>query len=141
MRFQTLYVDMRPVLTKWLGILAVALFLILLYFSLKPDIDRAFVHTTQTYINQNKAISEGKGMAFWRACALESGCLKKMVPQWTAPLPLKAFIIGGTFFGLLSAAFGMYWRPEIMANRDIRVNSTRIDQSRESSPTAPKGTV
>ncbi|WP_135230744.1 hypothetical protein [Deinococcus fonticola] len=139
MRFQTMYVDMRPVLAKWLGILTFILFLFLMYLSIKPDFDRAAAQAAAIYSEQNKAAAHGNGLEFLKNCLFGGKCINKINLNWTAPLPVKAFLIGGTFFGMLSAAFGMWWRPEVMANRDIRVNSAKIDQSRETSPTLPKG--
>ena len=52
---------------------------------------------------------------------------------------VKAFILGGLVFGVVAAAFGMLWRPEVVAMRDTRINAVKVEESRLKSPTAPRG--
>ena len=54
---------------------------------------------------------------------------------------VKSALISGVIFGLFSASFGLYWRPEVMANRDMRVNSVKVEESRQHSPRPPGGVL
>lgn len=139
MRFQSIYVDMRPLLTKWLGFLTALVFLFLVLASMRPDLQRAVEQFVKVYEQQHNAVGQGTGLEFWNACLSSSACWRGIIFSWSAPLLLKSLLIAGTVFGIFSAAYGMWWRPEVMANRDSRVNSARIEESRNTSPVPPSG--
>lgn len=141
MRFQSIYVDMRPVLAKWLGFIAALTFLFLIMMSVRPDFELAVNQFVKVYEQQHNAVGKSTGFEFWTACLKSSACWKGLIFSWKAPLIIKSFLISGAVFGIFSAAYGMYWRPEVMANRDIRVNSTKIEESRQTSPTPPRGVL
>lgn len=141
MRFQTIYVDMRPVLTKWLGFAAAILFLILILTSIRPDFEDAMNQFIAVYERQHRAAGNSSALEFWNACLGSASCWKGLIFSWRAPLLLKSFLLSGAIFGIFSAAYGMWWRPEVMANRDVRVNSTKVEESRISSPIPPGGSL
>lgn len=141
MRFQSIYLDMRPMLTKWLGILATLVFFSLIIMSFRPDFERALAHSLSVYRAQQEAVGNGNGFRFWTACLNSAACRSGLLLSWTAPLVVKSALISGVIFGLFSASFGLYWRPEVMANRDMRVNSVKVEESRQHSPRPPGGTL
>lgn len=137
MRFQTMYVDMRPVLLKWLGILSVLAFITLFVGSVRPDLVRA---TAKAQAAFQQSSQEGQfNLGYWDSCLRSSACIGGYFVTWSAPLAIKAFILGGLVFGLVAAAVGMLWRPEVIAMRDTRINALKIEESRHKSPTAPRG--
>lgn len=141
MRFQSIYLDMRPLLTKWLGVLATLVFLFLMVMSVRPDFERALAQYISVYSEQHEAAQQGTGFKFWTACLNSEACRSGLLLSWTAPLMVKSALISGVIFGLFSASFGLYWRPEVMANRDMRVNSVKVEESRQHSPRPPGGVL
>ncbi|PNY79348.1 hypothetical protein [Deinococcus koreensis] len=137
MRFQTLYVDMRPVLLKWLGIVVVLASMTLLVSSVRPDLMDVTAKAQAAF--QTSSAGGSLNFGYWDTCLRSSGCLRSYAVTWSAPVLIKAFILGGLGCGLLAAACGMVWRPEVIAMRDTRVNAVKIDDSRLKSPTAPRG--
>lgn len=139
MRFQSIYVDMRPMLVKWLGFAFALVFLFLLLASIRPDFQHTVEHYVQLY-NQQFEAGKKQGMVnFWIACFKSEPCWKGLLFSWKASLMTKSLLLAGLVFGIAGASYGMYWRPEVMAMRDVRVNSTRVEESRESSPVPPRG--
>lgn len=136
MRLQTLYVDMRPAIVKWLGILLIFVFLVLLVASLRPDFMHAVARAREAYDQSTQG--GGFSLGYWDSCLRSSACVKSFFVTWSSPLLVKALIAGGLIFGMLCAALGMLWRPEVVAMRDTRVNAARIEESRIKSPVAPK---
>ena len=136
MRLQTMYVDMRPMLTKWLGILTVLLFLMFFVASIRPDVLRAAAHAREMYEQTHK--SGQLNFGYWDGCLRSTACVKSFFISWGAPLIIRALIVGGMVFGAACAVFGLLWRPEVIAMRDTRVNATKIEASRNTSPTAPR---
>lgn len=137
MRFQTLYVDMRPVLLKWLGIVVVLICLTLFVASVRPDLMDA---TTRAQTAVQTSLPDGLlNLGDWDTCLRSSECLRRDAVTWRAPVLVKAVILGGLGCGLLAAAFGRVWRPEVIAMRDTRLNAVKIDDSRLKSPTPPRG--
>lgn len=141
MRFQSIYLDMRPMLTKWLGILATLVFFSLIIMSFRPDFERALAQSLSVYRAQHEAVGNGNGLRFWTACLNSAACRNGLLLSWTAPLVVKSALTSGLVFGIFSASFGLYWRPEVMANRDMRVNSVKVEESRQTSPVPPGGTL
>lgn len=137
MRFQTMYVDMRPVLLKWLGILVVLAFITLFVGSVRPDLMRATAKAQATY--QQSSHGGQFNFGYWDSCLRSSACVGSYFVTWSAPLAIKALILGGLVFGLVAAAVGMLWRPEVIAMRDTRINALKVEESRQKSPTAPRG--
>lgn len=141
MRFQSIYLDMRPMLVKWLGVVATVVFLVLIVMSVRPDIQTTLEQYVRVYNQQHEAVGQGAGLKFWNTCLNSVACRNGLLLSWTAPLLVKSALISGLVFGMFSAAFGLYWRPEVMANRDMRVNSVKVEESRVSSPVAPGGVL
>lgn len=137
MRLQTLYVDMRPAIVKWLGLLLVFVFLVLFIDSVRPDFVDAAARAKEAYEESTRG--GGFNLGYWDDCLRSSACVKSFFVTWSAPLVAKAFIVGGLIFGLFCAVFGLLWRPEVVAMRDTRVNAARIEESRTKSPVASKG--
>lgn len=137
MRFQTMYVDMRPVIVKWLGIIAVLVFIVLFVGSVRPDLMNATAKAQAAY--QHSSQGGQLNFGYWDSCLRSSECRGSYFVTWSAPLLVKAFILGGLVCGLMAAAFGMLWRPEVIAMRDTRMNAVKIEESRLRSPTAPRG--
>ena len=137
MRFQTMYVDMRPVIVKWLGIIAVLAFITLLVSSVRPDLMDATAKAQAAYQQSSKGGQLNFG--YWDSCLRSSECMSSYLVTWSAPVLVKAFILGGLVCGLVAAAFGMVWRPEVIAMRDTRINAVNVEKSRLNSPTAPRG--
>ena len=137
MRLQTMYVDMRPVIIKWLGFMVVLVFATAFVGSVQPDLMRATTKVQAAY----QQASQGGHFNFgsWDSCLRSSECLGSFLVTWSAPTVVKAFILGGLVFGVVAAAFGMLWRPEVVAMRDTRINAVKVDESRLKSPTAPRG--
>lgn len=138
MRLQTMYVDMRPTLTKWLGLLCVAVCLLLLFISLRPD----FVRTAQTlklaYAQSRTGTNGPFNFGYLNDCLRSAECVQQFLVSWSAPLIIKAFILGGLAFGLISAGLGLVWRPEVVAMRDTRINATNVEASKLNSPRPPR---
>lgn len=139
MRLQTMYVDMRPMLTKWLGLILIFLFTVLLLMSLQQDFTRAAQAAKVAYEKSRHA--GGFNFGYLDHCFRSSTCVKSFFISWSAPLYLKALIVGGLLFGILSALFGLVWRPELVAMRDTRVNAAKIEESRIKSPRPPRRAV
>ena len=137
MRFQTMYVDMRPVIVKWLGFVVVLAFTTAFVGSVQPDLMSATAKAQAAY---QQASQGGQfGFGYWDNCLRSRECLGSYLVTWSAPALVKAFILGGLVFGVVAAAFGMLWRPEVIAMRDTRINAVKVDESRLKSPTAPRG--
>lgn len=126
-------------LTKWLGVLATLIFLLLIVMSVRPDVQTTLQQYISVYNQQHDAVGQGAGIRFWNTCLNSAACRDGLLLSWTAPLIVKSALISGLVFGMFSAAFGLYWRPEVMANRDMRVNSIKVEESRQSSPVPPGG--
>ncbi|MBB6017054.1 hypothetical protein ACFP9V_23485 [Deinococcus radiopugnans] len=136
MRLQTMYVDMRPMLTKWLGIVSTVLFSLLILLSLQPDLSRAAATVKRAYEQSHQGGSFSFG--YLDHCFRSSGCLQTFLVTWSAPLPIKALLLGGLLFGVLSALLGLIWRPEVVAMRDTRVNAAKVEAAKLHSPTPPR---
>lgn len=136
MRLQTMYVDMRPMLTKWLGIVFTVLFSLLILLSLQPDLSRAATTVKRAYEQSHQGGSFSFG--YLDHCFRSSGCLQTFLVTWSAPLPIKALLLGGLLFGVLSALLGLVWRPEVVAMRDTRVNAAKVEAAKIHSPTPPR---
>lgn len=136
MRLQTMYVDMRPMLTKWLGIVSTVLFSLLILMSLQPDLSRAAVTVKRAYEQSHQEGSFSFG--YLDHCFRSSECLHTFLVTWSTPLPIKALLLGGLLFGVLSALLGLVWRPEVVAMRDTRVNAAKVEEARVHSPTPPR---
>jgi hypothetical protein len=132
-----MYVDMRPVLLKWLGIFLVLIFITLLVGSVRPDLMEATAKAQAAY--QRSSQGGQFNFGYWDTCLRSSACVGSYFVTWSAPVMVKAFILGGLVFGLVSAALGMLWRPEVIAMRDTRINALKVEESRQKSPTAPRG--
>lgn len=139
MRLQTMYVDMRPMLTKWLGVICFVVFLVLLIISLQSDFKRAAEAAKVAYDQSRKGGAFDFG--YLDHCLRSASCAKSFLVTWTAPNHLKAFILGGMGFGMLTAIFGLVWRPEVVAMRDTRVNAAKVEESRLKSPQPPRRVV
>lgn len=139
MRLQTMYVDMRPMLTKWLGIVCFVIFLVLLLLSLESDFKRAAAVAKAAY--ERSRVENGFDFGYLDHCFRSAACLKGFLVTWTAPTIEKAGILGGLLFGALTALFGLVWRPEVVAMRDTRVNAARVEESRIKSPQPPRRMV
>ncbi|MDP9766136.1 hypothetical protein [Deinococcus enclensis] len=137
MRFQTMYVDMRPLFLKWAGMVFVVLFLWWFYASIEGDFARALREMKVMYLQRSRA-GETFDFGFWDYCLRDTACVKRLIPEWRAPLLVRAGILGGTVFSLGCALFGLLWRPEVVALRDTRVNAARIEESRKISPVPPR---
>lgn len=137
MRFQTMYVDMRPVIVKWLGIVAVLAFTTMFVASVQPDLRNATAKAQAAY--QHSSQGGQLNFGYWDSCLRSNECVKSYFVTWSAPVLVKAFILGGLVCGLVAAAFGMLWRPEVIAMRDTRMNAVKVEESRLKSPTAPRG--
>ena len=137
MRFQTMYVDLRPVILKWLGILIVMLVLVLFVASVRPDLMRA---TAKAQLAYQQSSNNGQiNFGYWDHCLRSGACVRSYLVTWSAPLIVRASITGSLLFGAVTATFGMVWRPEVIAMRDTRVNALKVEESRLNSPTAPRG--
>lgn len=136
MRLQTMYVDMRPMLTKWLGIVSTVLFSLLILMSLQPDLSRAAATVKRAYEQSRQGGSFSFG--YLDHCFRSSECLQTFLVTWSAPLPIKALLLGGLLFGVLSALLGLVWRPEVVAMRDTRVNAAKVEEAKVHSPTPPR---
>ena len=141
MRFQTMYVDMRPVAVKWLGILSCLAFIFLILTSMQPDLQRAVQQFVKVYEQSHESVRKGAGIQFWTTCVQSSSCWKTILFSWSASLLTKSLYLGGLTFGLICTFFGMYWRPEVVAMRDVRINSARVEESKVKSPRAPGRTI
>lgn len=136
MRLQTMYVDMRPVLTKWLGLFLLMVSLVSLYFSLIPDVGRALNAFQQAFHEANQSALP---LAFWKACIGDQACWESLLFSWSAPPLEKALYLAGILFGVFCGFFGMWWRPEVIGMRDVRLNANRVEISRRESPHPPSG--
>jgi len=136
MRLQTMYVDMRPAIVKWLGFAFVFLSGILFLYSFQPDILRAAAQAKEAYSQSSK--DGGFDFGYLDACVRSADCLKSFVVTWSAPVPIKAMILGSLIFGAFCATFGLLWRPEVVAMRDTRVNAAKVEESKIKSPTPPR---
>lgn len=134
---QSMYVDLRPLLLKWAGLIFLVVFLWWLWTSIEADFRRTLQEMKAMYANRH---SDGQvfPLGFWDACLREVACVKKLIPAWSAPLPVRAAVGGGLVFSLACALFGLLWRPEVVAMRDTRVNAARIEESRKASPVPPR---
>lgn len=137
MRLQTMYVDMRPAIVKWLGILLFLAFVALFLASIRPDLLRAAAEAKEAYLQSTR--SGQFDLGYLDHCLRSSACIKSFFVSWSAPLYVKSFVLGGLIFSAICAAFGLLWRPEIIAMRDTRVNAAKVEDSRLKSPSAPKG--
>lgn len=137
MRLQTMYVDMRPIIVKWLGILLFLAFVALFLASIRPDMLRAAEKAREAYLQSTR--SGQFDLGYLDHCMRSSACIKSFLVSWSAPLYIKSFIIASLIFSVFCAAFGLLWRPEVIAMRDTRVNAAKVEESRLKSPTAPKG--
>ena len=137
MRFQTMYVDMRPVLAKWLGIAVILVFITMFVASVRPDLMSVTAKAQAAYQHSLQGGQLNSG--YWDRCLRSSECISSYFVTWSAPAVVKAFILGGLVFGAAVTAFGMLWRPEVVAMRDTRINAVKVEESRLKSPTAPRG--
>lgn len=132
---QSFYVDQRPLNLKYLGLLVCVLSLIGLLLSffwsaaeLFAEVDRQFRAT------------HGRGMnvGFYVVnCVRNAKCIDAYMGTWDVPLWLKVLLVSGAWFGFASYLCGRFWRPELVAMRNIRLNATQVVQNVVKSPADP----
>ena len=135
MRLQTMYVDMRPVLTKWVGLLLLALSLTALFLSAMPDISRALRTFQMAFREVQGGVSP---WLFWKSCVQAESCWRGLLLSWSAPRLEQALYLAGILFGSGCSGFGMWWRPEVVSLRDLRLNANRVERSKHVSPVPPR---
>ena len=138
MRLQTIYVDLRPLVAKWLGLALLFTGLALAYLSLKPDVLRTLTAAAGLYRSAGQHATFSGQFGELLSCLQLDACRRALGFTWSAPLLVKSTLLGVLSFAALLSTFGLLWRPEIIAMRDTRVRAHRAQTVRSASPAPPR---
>lgn len=135
LRLQTIYVDLRPLFVKWLGLVVLSVSVVLLITSFVGDVQGGVLRAREQLQSQGK---DGMELfTYINDCMRSFACMKTFAFHWRLPIIPKSILLGSAFFGAICWLTGTLWRPEIVAMRDVRINATEVEVSRQKSPTAP----